>query len=422
MKIVNKNTLKNMLNHLQPLSKAELEIFDVEIIEEKQINDKAFAKANIEKQPDLLYVKFKLVHEGTNKNKDGFKKDDLVKAEKTPINKALNWEHGEPVIGVIYASKFVDPSVSEAEGASSKGSKDGKAHIVCEAAIWKFRNPDIAEKIVNRYKNQSLAFSMEAYYGGVECSVCGAYFKSDEHGEGTYCEHLNNRFETAQAADGSQITRYLRDFIFGAAGVVENPADVDAEALALASNKTQREEVSTLDKFEMTKAELDAKIKEAVDTALAEAEGAADLEALTSERDELKVSNEALVKERDQLKTDLETASKERDQVKSDFDSFKSQLETEKVQLDRLNQLTEAGVSIPDDDAAKAKFIGTIMSMNDEAFALHVESIKSISKASNDKETSTEREVPAKGSVKASASTNEKKTAAERVAAFFESH
>lgn len=375
---------------IENLAKINFGCYDIEILDSKSINKKAFASAGIEKQPDLLYVKFKLVHEGTNKNKDGFFKEDLVKAEKTPVYKSLNWEHNEPVIGVIYSSKFVDPS--DQHDVSKSGEK-GKAHIICEAAIWKLRYPDEASKIINRYKNETLAFSMEAYYKGVECSVCKSYFVNDKHDEGTYCEHLNSRFDTAYAAtyEGG-VTRYLKDFIFGAAGVVEDPADVEAEALAIASSNKTKEEVSNLEKKEYTQEQIDALVTKA----LAEASESENFEALKSELDTLKVSNEAVVKERDQLKVDLESASKEIDQFKTEFESFKTELEKEKVQAERVAVLSDAGVVLPEnDEAAKAKIVETIMSMSADAFNLYVESMKSIAAQS----PTPERIVPVKGSV-----------------------
>lgn len=384
--------------HAKDVAKAnsiiEFSAHDIEILQEDDINKVAFASAKEikDKQPDLLYVRFKLVHEGVNNNKDAFKKEDLKTAESTPIHKGINWEHGEPVIGVIYASKFVDPSE---DGKQSKGKTEG-SYIVCEAAIWKIRYPDLAKKIIKRHAEGSLRFSMEVYYSGVECSSCGAYFSAHDFKDGEYCEHLNNRFNVS--ASDNTIGRYLRGIIFGAAGVVEDPADVQAESLAIAKN---REEVVTLDKvkIEMTQEELDSYVKKA----LAEHSSTTELEAIKKELTDVKASIETLTKEREELKAQLQKVSAEKDTMKTEYDTYKAEIEKKILENKRVSEFKSAGGTMPEKEDEQKAFIETVLSMSDAAFTLYLQSVKPVSASKKD----TVGLVPASGSVnKSNASKN----------------
>jgi hypothetical protein len=369
---------------------AELYISDIEFLDEKSMNSSAFAKAALKKQPDLLYVRFKLVHEGANKNKDFFNEDDIASAAETPILKFLNWEHGEPTVGTIYHTEFFEAD-EEAKAAKKR------AHIIAEAVVWKYRYPDQARRMVKRHQDGTLAFSMEAYFTEAECSKCGSVFAAETHGEEDYCECLKGRFDKSTASDGKGegVYRILRGFIFGGAGVVEDPADVEAESLAMAKTK----EVSTLaDKIELTPAELKDKIKEAVDKALADATKAANSEEVEQKLEAaLKDAEEKTAALKEATQT-VETLTKERDEAKAELTEFRSKIEKEKVEADRTAVLTEAGYVAPDDeDEAKAE-MDVIMSMDEAIFDFHVKKIKAAVKKEGKKEETPR--VPATGSAK----------------------
>jgi len=62
-----------------------------------------------EKQQDLLYFSAIFVSSGANLNKAYFLPSELVKAENTIINKALDVEHKEEdIIGHLYDRAFID--------------------------------------------------------------------------------------------------------------------------------------------------------------------------------------------------------------------------------------------------------------------------------------------------------------------------
>src|SRR4030042_6785483 len=65
--------------------------------------------ADKDKQPDLLYFSAIFVSSGENLNHAYFLPSELVKAEKSIVNKALDVEHAEDqIIGHIYERAFMD--------------------------------------------------------------------------------------------------------------------------------------------------------------------------------------------------------------------------------------------------------------------------------------------------------------------------
>ncbi len=175
-------------------------IISAEEIEETDEIKQVLANLGLDKQDDLMYVKFKLVHANENKNKDDFTEEDLLESAKTPILKLVNWEHGEPSIGPIFDSKFVESKNEE------------PSYIECFSAISKFKYKEQAMEMASRHEQGTLRFSMETWYKSVQCSTCKEQFSCGEDG---YCSHLKNRF-----AAGSSTTRILKGLTFAGAGVV----------------------------------------------------------------------------------------------------------------------------------------------------------------------------------------------------------
>jgi len=176
---------------------------------------------------DLMHVEFILCHADKNSNLDEFTADDLRNAAPTAINKPVNWEHSNNNIGVIYASKFVDvKNLTDAEKEYYKEIDPlKKDFVVCQAAIWEYKNPIEAKKMRDRQKNGNLFFSMENQFGAASCSVCHETFNSVFE----YCDHLLTRRQTGIAS------RIFIDSNFVGAGVTQGPADVYAKSIALAS-------------------------------------------------------------------------------------------------------------------------------------------------------------------------------------------
>jgi len=316
-----------------------------------------------DKQEDLLYVAFKLVHVGANKNKDGFTEEDLKNSKETPVLKLLNWGHKEPNIGVIYASKF------------KEATDDEPAHLLVAAAISKYKYRDLTKEMLQRYQNENLFFSMETWYKEAECSVCNAVFA---HGE-EYCDHLTDRF-----AAGSGAVRMLHGLVFAGAGVVEVPADELALPISIAK-KTDKEKgghnmadvTYTEDQYNALKTEL-----EKANTKIVAFE--TDINGLkelinTLEKAAESNSTELLNKDNkiSELTASLETA-------KSEFNEFKTAIEASKKLVDRLNELFVLGFVLPEDQEQADKLSNEIKNMSDEMFS--TTKIMFMSRSSNHKQ------------------------------------
>lgn len=162
---------------------------------------------------DVLYTLFKLCHKGANGNRDEFLDTELTEHHASARYQAIDWEHREPNIGTIYDSKYVvdDP-------------EDKLPYVLCAGVVWKRRYPELARKMVERYNEGELFYSMEVWFKQAECSVChGTYTHADD-----YCTCLKLRHSSIGKAN-----RILHSIAFAGAGVTEKPADKNASNVKL---------------------------------------------------------------------------------------------------------------------------------------------------------------------------------------------
>lgn len=202
----------------------------VESIEEVKFEDvkKSFAglanRDDIQLDPDLMYAKFIMCHEGINANGDTFTKEVLQRAQYTPRFKPIDWEHGQPFIGTILDSQY-----SETE--------DGVGYIEAIGAIWKFHYPDLADAIKSKSSNGGLKLSMECFYKDANYKYGDQLYTQEQ------ADSLGLTDYVGRAYMGKKVTRVFADVIFGGVGVVSNPADKDAIFLSVAKKKVEAEEV-----------------------------------------------------------------------------------------------------------------------------------------------------------------------------------
>lgn len=318
-------------NHTEIISRAE--IVNIPFDEgSTQLNEAAAALGIKNKQEDLLYIHFKLVHANTNKNKDKFTEFELRKAEKTPILKLLNWGHGEPNIGVIYQSKLVE------------GTEDEPAYLDCLAAVSKYKYPKYAQEIIDRHENGDLFFSMEVWFKEAQCSICEEVFSTGEEG---YCSHLKDRY-----SEGSMADRLLRELTFAGAGCVESPADIQAESLAIASERVKKENVQITQAKEeivvdmFTQEQVDQMIEKAIakyvsDLGFDPIELKTKLAEMETTVADAQAGLTSLSTEKTELQTRLETLTKE-------FEDTRHGIETERAARIRMLELASIGFAVPD--------------------------------------------------------------------------
>lgn len=364
------------------------EILDPANIENSFV-DTFLAKAKLNKQEDLLYVAFKLVHEGTNGNKDTFLEAELKKAIKSPILKGLNWAHTNENIGVIYDTTFVE------------GTNDEPAHIVAAAVVWKYKFPHRAAEMLERFTMGKLFFSMETWFDKAQCSTCNGTFGLKE----PICAHLEARFGAY-----STTHRILHGINFGGAGVVEEPADKLAEGLALANKNKSDTATAVANKTkEGVKNKMDEKAFELLQTQLQEAKTQAKAaedrvdEAMTDKataEEELQTAKAKVEDLQTQLETAqaeiqakqeaLEAAAQEIEQLKKDqeeLEGFRAKAaeaaENEKA-TNRVKALKELGFGPSEDDEAYAGHFDRIKGLDDAGFETLVETLKTTASKSDE--------------------------------------
>jgi len=126
-----------------------------------------------DKQPDLLYFSAIFVSSGENLNHAYFLPSELVLAEGTIINKALDVEHNEEeIIGHIYERAFMTTDGQKLEirelASMETASLDQKdMHVAIAGIVYKNRFPNLADEV----SNGKWKVSMEAYYQDYDVKV-----------------------------------------------------------------------------------------------------------------------------------------------------------------------------------------------------------------------------------------------------------
>jgi len=391
-----------------------LEVQDLQIIDPKDVDQDKLAAAGRKHNVDLLYIRFKLCHEGANANKDAFIRDELEENFDTALFKPINWEHNKhQIIGCIYDVQFINPIEDDNAQANEQ-----RSHIVCDAVIYKYQFPVKAEIVKDRFSKGNLSFSMETWFNAAECSECGDKFESSQD----YCEHLNNRSNAS-----STTNRILRGITFGAAGIVKNPADVDAIGLSVAKdevgatlsddmigfmvsdiqtfddmsaildgfvNKFKNDDLTDQDKLDEKVKDLFTKFVSITDMKESKGDSSmSDTKTFTQEEVDALIAKavSAAKEEMDQegklseIQTELQSKENEVSDLKeeleraqNEFAEFKEEIEKEKKIKARLSELTSLDIKLSDERLKKIE--AQLSDMSDDAFAVFKDSMVEIAK------------------------------------------
>ena len=210
-----------------------------------------------DKQPDLLYFTAIFVSSGANLNYAYFQSSELVKAENTIINKALDVEHNEEeIVGHIYERAFISKdgkklSLKELSSFDTASLDEQEVHVVIAGIVYKHRFPELAEEIIsNEWK-----VSMETYYRDYDVKIGNLIISrneaetlglaSDESMIGKIAKVIKNNIEIA---DG-EVTRVLRDLVFSGCGFVKKPANKPSIILETAKEEVKKEEAGSKDEI-----------------------------------------------------------------------------------------------------------------------------------------------------------------------------
>lgn len=198
------------------------------------------------KQPDLLYFSAIFVSSGENLNHAYFLPSELVAAEGTIINKALDVEHKEDeIIGHIYERAFMDKdgnplNITELASKETTDTDRQEMHVAVAGILYKTRFPHIAEEVASgKWK-----VSMEAYYHDFDVKVGDMILSKKEaealglasDSEGTFGRFAKVIKDGKEIAAGA-LARVLRGIVFSGCGIVKNPANPPSVILETAKSK-----------------------------------------------------------------------------------------------------------------------------------------------------------------------------------------
>jgi hypothetical protein len=203
--------------------------------------------AEKDKQPDLQYFSAILVSSGENLNHAYFLGSELVAAENTIINKALDVEHSETdIIGHLYQKCFIDKDgklldIAELASRETASLDTQDMHIAVAGIIYKNRFPNVAQEVADK---KWQAVSMECYYQNYDIKIGNLILDKQEAealGLASKDDKILGRLakvikEGKEIAAGN-IARVLRGICFSGCGIVKHPANPASLILETANEK-----------------------------------------------------------------------------------------------------------------------------------------------------------------------------------------
>ncbi len=198
-----------------------------------------------EKQIDLQYFSAVFVSSGANLNHAYFLPSELVKAEGTIVNKAMDVEHKEEeIVGHIYKRAFMDEKgkeISIEELASTEESSLDKreVHVAIAGIVYKNRFPDLAEEVTAG----KWCVSMEAYFKNFDVKIGDLIINRKEAealgiaADDTIFGRVAKVLKTGKEIAVGKIDRVLRDITFSGCGFVKKPANPPSVVLETAADK-----------------------------------------------------------------------------------------------------------------------------------------------------------------------------------------
>jgi hypothetical protein len=201
-----------------------------------------------EKQIDLQYFSAIFVSSGANLNHAYFLPSELVKAEDTIVNKAMDLEHKEEeIVGHIYDRVFMDKSgnklsLEELSSIETSSLDQKEIHVAIAGIVYKNRFPELAKEIADG----EWCVSMEAYFGNYDVKI-GDLILTRKEAEalglatdsilnvlfGKTAKVIKNKVEIATGT----IDRVLRNISFSGCGFVKKPANPSSVVLETAADK-----------------------------------------------------------------------------------------------------------------------------------------------------------------------------------------
>lgn len=198
-----------------------------------------------DKQQDLQYFSAILVSSGQNLNNAFFLGSELVSAEGTIVNKALDVEHSEEdIIGHIISREYCDKQgnkldLQELASKETAGLDIQDMHIAIAGVIYKHRFPNLSKEIAEKKWS---AVSMECYYQNYDIKIGNLTMSRKEaealglaSSDASIMGRVAKVLKEGKEIAAGKIARVLRGIHFSGCGIVKNPANPASVILEVAS-------------------------------------------------------------------------------------------------------------------------------------------------------------------------------------------
>ncbi len=198
-----------------------------------------------EKQIDLQYFSAIFVSSGANLNNAYFLPSELVKAQGTIVNKAMDLEHKEEeIVGHIYKRVFMDKdgseiSLEELSSIETASLNKKEIHIAIAGIVYKNRFPELAKEVADG----KWCVSMETYFRDYDVKIGDLILTRKEaeslgllSDDGVFGKMAKVIKKGKEKALG-KVDRVLRDLIFSGCGFVKKPANPLSIVLETAADR-----------------------------------------------------------------------------------------------------------------------------------------------------------------------------------------
>jgi len=175
---------------------------------------------------NFIYLKSRILTcDEPNGNGDFLPAAEVKKSYRTFIGKIVDYNHDTTqILGKIIDADYIE----------GKNGEHDSVDIICK--IDKTVYPQHIMRITNGELHQ---MSMEAYADNAQCGFCGSKFPFADP-----CEHIKGSMnKKLKAADGKEVLvhRVDLDLTFVGAGIVENPADKNAQVDVVIASEEKNE-------------------------------------------------------------------------------------------------------------------------------------------------------------------------------------
>lgn len=370
--------------------------------------------SNISEQKDLAPIQSILVSTGWNANSDIFTPEQVWASRNSPVNKQVNLEHSDKIIGHMVSSAVLDFNRNLIADDTPFENVPKDFDVLTAAVLYK-KHPNeelrkaVAE-LIPKIANGEAFVSMECYFNdfdyGLRNSDGDSRIVARNEDTAWLTKHLR-QFGGQGEYNGYTLGRVIKNLTFSGKGVVSNPANKrsiifsDMKSFSNASvvdntnfinaNEIKEEEENMSEKtvsvesYDALKAEL-AQFKKERDEEIAAklSEHEATIDTLKEEKAELQTANEKLTEELKAAKEEGESVAKasqeELDSAKEELETANKKLaeiEAKSIRVERIGNL----ISVGETEESASEIVDEWSDASDEKFAKIVKMREDVIKA-----------------------------------------